>query len=44
MPYSFYIVDYEERRKEEHLTVSLRGITYYKQDDSEFYTIRKLKN
>lgn len=40
-PYSFYIVDYDDRDKEEYLTVSLRGITYYKEEENEFYTIDK---
>ena len=42
-PYSFYIVDYDDRNDAEYLTVSLRGISYYKDDENEFYTIRKFR-
>lgn len=41
LPYSFYIVDYEDRNREEFLTVSLRGITHYREGEDEFYSIRK---
>ena len=39
LPYSFYIVSYEERNPHEYLTVSLRGISHYKDDHNEFYSI-----
>lgn len=43
LPYSYYIVDYEDRNRAEYLTVSLRGITSFKEgEDSEFYTNKAL--
>ena len=43
LPYSYYIVEYENRNRAEYLTVSLRGITGFKEDEEdEFYLIPKL--
>ena len=42
MPYSYYIVEYENVNRDEFLTVSLRGVSIYKNEEAEFTTVEKL--
>lgn len=42
LPYSYEIVDYEDVNHDEFLTVSLRGVSIYKDGESEFTTAEKL--
>ena len=43
LPYSYYIVEYEDRNPNEYLTVSLRGIAEIKGEDEEFFTKKQLQ-
>ena len=39
MPYSFELVDFENRYSEEYLTVSSRGVTHYIHNEGTFYSL-----
>jgi endonuclease I len=38
MPYEYYIVEYENRNRQEYLTVSKRGVTFHTGGEGDFYT------